>query len=333
MKLFKKLSALILVATLLICALPFSASAVIFADGDFYYEINGSSGYATLVDYKGTDSTVVIPEEFSGYPVKMIGEDAFSGCSSITSVTIPDTVKTIGKYAFYNCTGLKNISVPVSVTSMGISVFSGCTALTYAEINASISSIPQNTFYNCSALNSVDLNAAITGIGDSAFFNCTSLKSLNTATINTYGKRSFYNSGIVKITISDKVDGISTNAFTGCANLETVIFFGTDTIINDTAFDYSNSALTFYCKSGSTAQQYAIDCIYNYELIDSILGDSNGDGYVSISDVTTIQKHCAKFLLMDNVQCIYGDVNGDGEISVRDATYIQMALAKIIELF
>ena len=64
-----------------------------------------------------------------------IGEGAFAGCSSLTSITIPKSVTSIGNYAFADCKDLINITIPKSVTSIGEGAFSGCSSLSiYCEV-------------------------------------------------------------------------------------------------------------------------------------------------------------------------------------------------------
>lgn len=332
MKSLKKLTAFLLVFVMVACILPFSASAaLIFPDGDFHYTINGSNNTATIVEYTGTDENVTIPSEYSGYPVVKIAEDAFSNNSTMKTVSIPASITYIDNYAFYNCTALTKVSVPSTVTKMGTSVFNGCTALSYAEFNASVTSIPQNTFYNCTSLSEVNIDSAVTEIGNAVFFNCGKLKSLTTANITSFGQRAFYNSGIVSITVNERVTNIPVYAFSGCSDLEKIIFYNKDTVIDDTALDESNAALTIYGYTDSTAQQYATDFIYDFVALDSVLGDADKNGYISISDVTAIQKHCAKILDLDASNTIYADTNGDGKVTVRDATRIQLFLAKYVD--
>ena len=77
---------------------------------------------------------MVIPENL-GYKVTGIGNNAFSGCSEMTDVVIPESITSIGNNAFSGCTGLSKITIPKNVTSIGSSVFSGCTGLTSLNVD------------------------------------------------------------------------------------------------------------------------------------------------------------------------------------------------------
>ena len=78
-----------------------------------------------------------------------IGDRAFSNCSSLTSITIPESVTSIGKYAFDSCSSLTSVTIPESVTSIGEDAFSGCSSLTSVTIPNSVTSIGNYAFYGC----------------------------------------------------------------------------------------------------------------------------------------------------------------------------------------
>ena len=77
-----------------------------------------------------TDTDVVIAPTYQGKPVTSIGESAFRECSSLTSITIPDSVTSIGDWAFYYCNSLTSVTIPDSITSIGSYAFDWCDSLT-----------------------------------------------------------------------------------------------------------------------------------------------------------------------------------------------------------
>lgn len=79
----------------------------------------------------------------------------FSGCSSLTSVTIPNSVKVIDRCAFYDCSSLTSVTIPNSVTSIEYAAFSGCKKLTTITIPNSVTSIGENAFLGCYNLQKV----------------------------------------------------------------------------------------------------------------------------------------------------------------------------------
>ena len=175
--------------------------------GDLYYNLNTTDRTAE-VRYGGNDSSsIIIPASITydaiTYSVISIGHHAFSGCSGLTSVTIPNSVTSIGDWAFSKCTGLTSITIPNSVTSIGQDAFYNCTGLTSVTIPNSVTSIGQDAFYNCSGLTSVTIPNSVTSIGDHAFHKC---------------------SGLTSVTIGNSVTSIGDGAFDGCSNITSVVW-------------------------------------------------------------------------------------------------------------
>ena len=86
--------------------------------------------------YKGTN--IAIPSEYNGLPVISIGDNTFAGCSSLTSITLPDSVTSIGERAFYKCSSLTSLYLPDSLCETGNfseAVFTGCTSFAKLDTN------------------------------------------------------------------------------------------------------------------------------------------------------------------------------------------------------
>jgi hypothetical protein len=91
--------------------------------------------------------------------VTSIGNQAFRGCDSLTSINIPSGVTSINEYLFYNCHNLTGITIPDGVTSISGSAFSGCESLTSVNIPSGVTSIGTYVFRNCTGLTSITINA------------------------------------------------------------------------------------------------------------------------------------------------------------------------------
>ena len=161
-----------------------------------------------------------------------IGNNMFNGCSSLTSVTIPNSVTSIGDYAFTSCSSLTSVTIPNGVTNIGQYTFNGCSSLISVNIPDSVTSINRNAFKDCSGLTSVMIGSSVTSIGASAFQNCSSLTSIN---------------------IPNSVTTIGNGAFSGCANLVSITSNATAApSIKSLTFQYVKTGGTLYVPTGAT---------------------------------------------------------------------------------
>ena len=148
----KKLLLSLIAILLPLMASAFSGNAEV--DG-IWYEIVTKVKTAKVINPqgKGYSGDIVIPESVRyddvDCSVTSIGDGAFSGCSDLTSVTIPNSVTSIGQYTFWRCTGLTSITIPNSVTSFGECAFAECSSLTSVTIPNSVTSIGDHAFSGC----------------------------------------------------------------------------------------------------------------------------------------------------------------------------------------
>ncbi|MBE6332358.1 MAG: leucine-rich repeat domain-containing protein [Bacteroidales bacterium] len=147
--------------------------------------------------YKGTmanDTTIAIKAG-----TLALANYVFEGCTTLESVSIPNSVTRIGEFAFRGCTALTSITIPSSVTTIGNSAFSGCTGLTNVVIPSSISTINSNVFFRCTGLTGVSIPGSVKTICSYAFKDCTSLNPLNVpSTVTTISVEAFSNVPNVK---------------------------------------------------------------------------------------------------------------------------------------
>ena len=98
---------------------------------NFTFTLNDDGQRYAITEVKTSLSgNIIIPDTYMGKPVTTIGDYAFWGCSSLTSVTIGNSVTTIDSYAFWSCSSLTSIVIPDSVTTIGDYAFVDCNSLT-----------------------------------------------------------------------------------------------------------------------------------------------------------------------------------------------------------
>ena len=125
-----------------------------------------------LTEYKGSGGSVTVPSKIGSSSVTSIGSGAFSGNTSLISVSLPVGVKKIGQEAFADCTALTCVSLPSTLESVGAGAFYGCSSLGSVNIPSGVTSLGDDAFYGCSSLKTVTIPDSVTSIGDGVFDGC-----------------------------------------------------------------------------------------------------------------------------------------------------------------
>ena len=244
------------------------------------YEIE--NGKVTITDCDTSLSgDIVLPSKIEGKPVTSIGNYAFFLCSSLTSITIPDSVTSIGDSAFYRCSSLTSITIPSSVTSIGSYAFDGCSKLNQINVDTA------NTAY--SSMNGVlfdkdktelirypegkadasySIPDSVTSIGSYAFDGCSKLNQINVDTANTaYSSMNGVLFNKVKTelirypegktdtsyAIPNSVTSIDYDAFYGCSSLTSITIPNGVTIIGGSAFEDCSSLTSITIPNSVTS--------------------------------------------------------------------------------
>ena len=278
--------------------LPSILSAHDFEMDGIYY-IKNSDGNSVSVSYRGTDSWEY-PDEYTGavtippsvtysgktYSVTAIGDNAFSGCSSLTSIKIPNSVTEIGHYAFEDCSGLTSVTIPNSVSSIGGGafyntpwynsqpdglVYAGLVAYKYKGsmqsgtsivIKDGTLSVTGSCFRGCNGLTSVTIPNSVTSIGGYAFEECGDLTSVTIPnSVTTINSGTFQDcSGLTSVTIPNSVTTIGEDAFYDCIGLTSITIPSSVTSIEYEAFYNCNGLQSIVVESGNTTYDSRDNC-------------------------------------------------------------------------
>ena len=221
---------------------------------DDHVEIIGS-------DYKAT--SIEIPASISGLPVTAIGDYAFNG-SSLSSVTIPDTVKTIGKYAFSMSTNLKSVTIPESVEFIDLRAFDLCKQLSEVNLPDKMIEMSARVFDNTPWID--------------AQRQKNDLVIINGNLIDGEKAKG-------DVIIPSDVKYVSAGAFERNEDITSVVFPSSVTKINDNVFFYCSNLKSVDAKSCTFIDSMAF--AYCNKLTDlKVSGKMTKIDYMAFSDVT-----------------------------------------------
>ncbi len=293
----------------------------------------------TVIDFSLRNNVTLQKITFEADSVLInIGDQAFSGCSSLTSITIPDGVTSIGYFSFSGCSSLTGITIPDRVTDIGDDAFSDCSSLMSITIPDSVTDIGVAAFFNCSSLTSIDFgdNSQLTNIGDWAFAGCDSLMSIaipdgvksigysafsvcdsltnidfgDNSQLTSIGEQAFYGCGsLTNIDFGDnsQLTSIGNSAFYNCDNLSSITISEDMMSIGEDAFwgcielsvVYNNSSLAL--EFGSDSYGY-IACsaklIIDKEGNVMYKGEASGAEYIGTAEGFGFIKESNKYKLI-----------------------------------
>ena len=209
--------------------------------------------------------------------VTTIGQEAFFGCSTLTTIDIPEGVENIMDRAFMACSGLTSVTIPASITTVGNSAFYDCWGLTMVntpdlaawcniefdgyysnplyfahhlavagsevtsvEIPSTVTALKNYTFCYFNALTDVTIPMSVKSIGNYTFYSCSGLSNLTIPVgVETIGSYAFYScSGLTSLTLGSSLHSIGSYAFSNCRNIKSLIIPSSVETIGDYAFNY-----------------------------------------------------------------------------------------------
>lgn len=153
---------------------------------------------------------IMIPDS-----VRVIGDEAFSGCKFLEWVEMPETMEYLGSFAFYNCKALVSVEIPYGITVLKNSVFRNCQALRFVDLPSSLEVIEKQAFYGCQLLSDLQFPQSLRVIDEEAFASCKNFSTMIVEKLQTLGNRAFADCSSLQFVAIGKIDSLGNDVFSG----------------------------------------------------------------------------------------------------------------------
>lgn len=243
----------------------------LFQNNSGIESVSLGKGITTLPENTFSNCTNLKTIDFSSaISISSIGDYAFNKCSSLETITIPNSVLTIGTYAFSYCYGLKSINLSDNLTQLSDGLFYNCTALESFVVPKNVTSFDSGSFYGCSGMKTFDFGDNIEFIQQNSLNNFTNLETVifpkNLTSVPNYICRNL--SKLKNITLPENLESFSYNMFSGCTSLESITIPDSVRYIYGNAFSNCTNLKTVIFGTGLTSIEY--DAFSNCTALESI---------------------------------------------------------------
>ena len=228
--------------------LPMMANAYDFEQDGVYYNIISNQDpfkvevTSGLNPYSGSLSIgKTLIHDGKTYAITRIGDNAFAGCSSLSSITLSEGLESLGVGSFSGCITLSAISIPSTVTTIDTRSFSACSQLSSISLPSSLANLGDYCFSGCIALTSISIPSQVVQLGDYCFSGCTKISSLSLPSSVTQIGQYCFNDCIALefLQLSSSLISLPSFFISGCKQLKSIIIPSSVETLGESCFGNS----------------------------------------------------------------------------------------------
>ena len=239
--------------------------------GSFEYTVSADGKYVTIDKCRSSSTAITIPDTIAGKPVTRIGNEAFTSCTRVQTISIPSSVEYIGSMAFSGLQKLTALKLPSSLKQIGTYAFGYCTSLKEVTIPVSVTNIGYGAFCECYSLTALKVESgnqkyvSVSGVlftkAKDRLVQCPGAKSgkytvpSGVSYISEYAFQGCQN--ITEVILPSGVSSIEMSAFCECTSLRKIYIPATVKNISSSAFEFCED-VTIYGDKDTYAHKYAL---------------------------------------------------------------------------